>query len=146
VAYHINAGGQVVGTSGDGCDEVHAFLWQRGGPMMDLNDLVPFGSGLVLTAGEFINDRGEIGASGVLPNGDHHAILLIPCDEKQGDTDGCRDSAQNENGRPSAPALRAAESPAQQRQTPSQMVTGIRARLARRYRILIPGAPRNSKP
>ncbi len=59
VAYHINAGGQVVGTSGDGCNEVHAFLWQRGGPMMDLNDLVPSGSGLVLTAGEFINDRGR---------------------------------------------------------------------------------------
>jgi hypothetical protein len=35
----------------------------------------------MLTAGEFINDRGEIGASGVLPNGDHHAILLLPCDQ-----------------------------------------------------------------
>ena len=43
--------------------------------MMDLNDLVPSGSGLVLTAGEFMNDRGEIGASGVLPNGDHHGII-----------------------------------------------------------------------
>jgi hypothetical protein len=26
----------------------------------------------------FINDRGEIAATGVLPNGDHHAILLVP--------------------------------------------------------------------
>jgi len=145
VAYHINASGQVVGTSGDGCNEVHAFLWQRGGPMMDLNDLVPSGSGLVLTAGEFINDRGEIGASGVLPNGDHHAILLIPCDDKQGDTDGCRDSAQNANGSPTRPAFLAAESPAQPKQTPSERVAGIRARLARRYHIFSPGALSNSK-
>jgi probable HAF family extracellular repeat protein len=146
VAYHINAGGQVVGTSGDGCDEVHAFFWQRGGPMMDLNDLVPSGSGLVLTAGEFINDRGEIGASGILPNGDDHAILLIPCDDKQGDTDGCRDAAQNANGTSLRPASSAADSATRAKQTPGERLAGIRARLARRYRILNPGAPRNSKP
>jgi hypothetical protein len=52
--------------------------------MMDLNDLVPRQSGLVLTAGEFINDRGEIAASGVLSNGDHHAILLVPCTDATG--------------------------------------------------------------
>jgi probable HAF family extracellular repeat protein len=146
VAYHINAIGQVVGTSGDGCNEVHAFLWQHGGPMIDLNDLVPSGSGLVLTAGEFINDRGEIGGSGVLPNGDHHAILLIPCDDKQAETDGCRDAAQNANGSPTRPAFLAAESPAQPKQTTSEMVAGIRARFARRYQVFNPGAPRNLKP
>jgi probable HAF family extracellular repeat protein len=143
VAYHINASGQVVGTSGDGCDEVHAFLWQRGGPIMDLNDLVPSGSGLVLTAGEFMNDRGEIGASGVLPNGDHHAILLIPCDDKQGDTDGCRNFAQNANGTSLRPASLAANSATRAKQTPSERLAGIRARLARRYHISSPGAPSN---
>jgi len=135
VAYHINAGGQVVGTSGDGCNEVHAFFWQYGGPMMDLNDLVPSGSGLVLTAGEFINDRGEIGASGVLPNGDDHAILLIPCDDTQGDIDGCGDFAQSVNEGPTSPAFPAKESASQFKQTPSESVARLRARLARRYRI-----------
>jgi probable HAF family extracellular repeat protein len=63
VAYHINARGEVVGTSGNHCDEVHGVLWQHGSPLMDLNDLVPAASGMVLTAGEGINDRGEIVAS-----------------------------------------------------------------------------------
>jgi probable HAF family extracellular repeat protein len=140
VAYTINAGGQVVGTSGDDCNEVHAFLWQRGGPMMDLNDLVPSGSGSVLTAGEFINDRGEIGASEVLPNGDHHAILLIPCDDEQGNSEGCVDAMQNAYGIPGKPVFLAAESPVQQKLTPSERVAKIRARLANRYHISSAGA------
>jgi probable HAF family extracellular repeat protein len=145
VAYHINAGAQVVGTSGDGCDEVHAFFWQRGGPMMDLNDLVASGSGLVLTAGEFINDRGEIGASGVLPNGDHHAVLLIPCDDKQGDTGDCRVSAQNGSRSPTVPEFLAAESPDQMNRTAREWVARIRVRFAHRYHIFSAGAPRNWK-
>jgi probable HAF family extracellular repeat protein len=144
VAYHINARGQVVGTSGDRCLEVHAFLWQRGGPILDLNDLIPSESGLVLTAGEFINDGGEIAASGVLANGDHHAILLIPCDEKQGDSDDCRAPAQKGNGSSTMPAFRVTESPAQRQQTLSEGLARIRARLARRYYIR-PGETRNSK-
>ena len=145
VAYHINAGGQVVGTSGDGCDEVHAFFWQRGGPMMDLNDLVPSGPGLVLTAGEFINDRGEIGASGVLPNGDHHAILLIPCDDEQGNIEGWVDAMQDAKGTPSEPESVAAASITHPKISPSETMAKIRARLARRYHIASAGAPRNSK-
>ena len=127
VAYHINAGGQVVGTSGDGCNEVHAFLWQRGGPMMDLNDLVAAGSGLVLTAGEFINDRGEIGASGVLPNGDHHAILLIPCGD-QCQSESFSTDSKNVEAIPNRPLNLAVGT----KQNPSQMA-GLRARLARQY-------------
>jgi hypothetical protein len=48
--------------------------------MTDLNLFVPTGSGLILTQATFINDRGEITAEGVLPNGDQRAVLLIPCD------------------------------------------------------------------
>jgi probable HAF family extracellular repeat protein len=144
VAYHINAKGQVVGTSGDFCNEVHAFLWQRGGPIMDLNDLVPSGSGLELTAGEFINDRGEIAASGVLPNGDHHAILLIPCDDKQTEHDDCGGSAQSGNGSPTRPAFLASESPDQLNQTPRERLAKVRARMSRRYHIFNTGASTNS--
>jgi probable HAF family extracellular repeat protein len=77
----MNARGQVVGTSGDcgGQFEKHGFIWQRGGPMVDLNSFVPRGSHLMITDGESINDRGEIAASGMLPNGDFHAVVLIPC-------------------------------------------------------------------
>jgi probable HAF family extracellular repeat protein len=56
VAYHINARGQVVGTSGDHCNEVHGFMWERGGPLMV--------------------------ACGVFPDGDHHTILLLPCEDE----------------------------------------------------------------
>ena len=45
--------------------------------MIDHNSLAR-GSGITITDGESINDRGEIAGSGVLPNGDHHAIVLIP--------------------------------------------------------------------
>jgi probable HAF family extracellular repeat protein len=96
VAHSINAHGQVVGTSGDcaGTFEIHGFLSEKGGPMIDLNDFVPPGSDLTVTDGETINDGGEIAGTGMLPNGDFHAIVLIPCDAEHGDTEGCQDSGQ----------------------------------------------------
>ena len=55
-----------------------AWIWENGGPMVDLNTLVPPGSKLHLVESQFINDRGEIVGVGVLPNGNEHAFLLIP--------------------------------------------------------------------
>ena len=86
IAHFVNDSGQVVGTSG-GCGvpfELHGFLWQPGGSVINLNDFVPAGTDLVITDGETINDRGEIAGSGQLPNGDFHAIVLIPCDREHG--------------------------------------------------------------
>jgi len=92
-AYYVNASGQVVGTSED--QELcliptgqHAFLWESGGPMVDLNSLIPTGSSLQLTFAVAINDRGEIAGFGV-PAGCApqdvdlcgHAYVLIPCNE-----------------------------------------------------------------
>lgn len=71
-AYFVNDRGQVVGTSEDrahmliGVGE-HAFLWEDGGPMVDLNSLIPAGSSLQLTYAVAINDRGEIAGFGVSP-------------------------------------------------------------------------------
>ena len=62
-AYKINSRGQIVGGSRiNDAGEIHAFLWENGGPMIDLNALIPSGSPLQLTLGFSMNDRGEIGS------------------------------------------------------------------------------------
>jgi probable HAF family extracellular repeat protein len=91
-AHGMNIRGQVVGSSHDCVQEMHGFLWQLGGKMIDLNAFVPPDSDLTITDGHTINDSGEITASGMLPNGDFHAILLVPCGSNASDSDGCRDA------------------------------------------------------
>ena len=88
----INGRGQIVGGSSDCHNFLHAFVWEEGGPMLDLNTLIPPGSGLQLTNAININDRGEILAKsdpvGVAPIDDEdfgHLVLLVPCDEGLGD-------------------------------------------------------------
>lgn len=91
-AFHINSKGQIVGNSfpcASGPDgPAHGFLWQNG-LMTDLNAFVPPGSSLTLSFAGFINDRGEIAGVGVLPDGNGHAVLLVPCGEG---TEGCVDA------------------------------------------------------
>jgi probable HAF family extracellular repeat protein len=91
VAQSINSESQVVGLSDMKCDGtiLHAFLWENGGPAVDLNTFVPPGSGLQLTQATSINDRGEIAGQATTSNGDNHAFLLIPCDDKHTDGEGC---------------------------------------------------------
>ena len=86
----INLQGQIVGRSTpNGSAVQHAFLWEHGGPMVDLNTLIPANSGLLLEEGGNINDQGEIAGRG-LPAGCEavdacgHAFLLIPCDPAAG--------------------------------------------------------------
>jgi probable HAF family extracellular repeat protein len=88
-ADYINSRGQVVGYSFT-CDlsAFDAFLWENGS-IVDLNALVPANSGFFLWAAEFIADNGEIVALGLLPNGDQHAVLLVPCDENHPGLEGC---------------------------------------------------------
>lgn len=89
-AWGINSKSQVVGHSG-ACDfsTIRATLWEDGGPMIDLNTLVPPGSDLHLLIAYSVNDRGEIAGDGILANGDSHAFLLIPCDENHPGVEGC---------------------------------------------------------
>lgn len=88
-AFAINASGQVVGNWGsNGCQQ-GAFLWERGGPMVDLNTLVSSKSGLSVAGAIDINDRGEIAGSSADVNGYSFAILLIPCDENHPNIEGC---------------------------------------------------------
>src|SRR6266481_1458440 len=97
-ALSINSKGQVVGASesvAGGCNEwTTAFLWENGGPIVDLNALVPSGSGVHLFAGFWTNDGGEIVAGGSAPVCDinatcAHAYVLIPCDENHPGIQGC---------------------------------------------------------
>jgi probable HAF family extracellular repeat protein len=90
-AYYVNSHGQVVGTS----ENLNfclipigqrAFLWEKGGPMVDLNGLIPPGANLELTFAVAINDRGEIAGFGVpsdcaVADIDlcGHAYVLMPC-------------------------------------------------------------------
>jgi probable HAF family extracellular repeat protein len=136
VAESINEKGQIVGGSFD-CNTaafLHAFLWEKGGPMVDLNTLVAPGSGLTLTLASSINDRGEIAGQAMTSNGDNHAFLLVPCDDKHEHGEGCE-------GRRATDATQNAPMSVTQKPTtvtqgspsPRESVAAIRTRLAHRY-------------
>lgn len=88
VAVAINASDQVVGdlyfTNG-----TSAFLSEGGGPVVDLNTLLPPGSGLQLLEADQVNDLGEISVQGTDANGNNHVVLLIPCDDNHRGVEGC---------------------------------------------------------
>ncbi len=85
--YGLNALGQVVGGSSDCHVFLHAFIWEEGGTILDLNTLIAPDSGWQLTRAFNINDRGEILVealpAGVTPQFEEpgHIVLLIPCDD-----------------------------------------------------------------
>jgi probable HAF family extracellular repeat protein len=82
-ATHINEKEQVVGTSTDCFGGVlHAFLWENG-ELVDLNSLVNPPSDAKVFQPTYINDRGEIAGNATLPNGDEHAVVLIPNGESR---------------------------------------------------------------
>jgi probable HAF family extracellular repeat protein len=87
----MNSKGQIVGRSRVNQESVHAFLWEDGGPMVDLNTLLPPNS-VVLYEADNINERGEIVAVG-LPDGCDNPdvcgqlVLLVPCNAN--DPSGC---------------------------------------------------------
>ena len=80
----INSRGQIVGGSGMCHGARNAFLWEKGGPMIDLNALIPTGTALHLTEADIINAHGDIAGVGVLPNGDRHTYVLVSCDDACG--------------------------------------------------------------
>ncbi len=76
-AFGVNSLGQVVGRSGSGSAPGHAFLWQEGIGLLDLNDLIPANSGWELVVANAINDAGQIVGTGRV-GGQLHAMLLEP--------------------------------------------------------------------
>jgi probable HAF family extracellular repeat protein len=80
-AYAINSSEQIVGDSGNCTGVNRGFLWENGGPIVDLQTLVVPGSDITIVETNYINDAGEISGFGTNSNGDQRAILLIPCDD-----------------------------------------------------------------
>jgi probable HAF family extracellular repeat protein len=108
----INSLGEMVGTSTNCHGSVlHLFLWERGS-MLNLSSLILPGSDVIFNDPTFINDRGEIAGDGVLPNGDLHAVLLIPCDRNHFDVDACDNNLADTNTVALPRTLQAAQSPA----------------------------------
>ena len=78
-AYSINSKGQVVGDTGIcGQGGGPSFFSEHGEPMVDINTLVLPGSDIEVIDAFTINERGEIAGTGLLPNGDVHAVVLVP--------------------------------------------------------------------
>lgn len=86
-AISINDSGQVIGNCGATIN--CTFLWEEGGPMANLQSLIPPNTGIDLAEAVQINDRGEIAVQGPDANGNNHAVLLIPCDEHHPGVEGC---------------------------------------------------------
>jgi probable HAF family extracellular repeat protein len=90
----VNSRGEVVGRSrlGDPSTVLqHAFLWERGRTMIDLNTLIPANATLQLIDAININERGEIFGIGLPPGVQAveggvggHLFVLIPCDANDG--------------------------------------------------------------
>jgi probable HAF family extracellular repeat protein len=128
-----NSKGQIIGNSVSGeCEhDLHPFLWENGGPMVDLNTLIPPGSGLVLHEATYINELGEITGAAFLPNGEEHAFLLIP--KAQDDDDASSSTAPTQaDVAPGTPSL---TNLAHSRLAPEK-VAAFAARLAHRSRSM----------
>jgi len=142
-ALMMNAKGQIVGATIAICGEheTHAFLWENGGPMVDLNTLIPANLGVTLYEADNINERGEIVASG-LPAGCDERLacgrifLLIPCDAN--DASGCVSPEVSTNAvarSNPAPVTNSLATSTQGHSRPSGMLAAWRARLAQRYHL-----------
>ena len=79
-AYAINSAGSIVGLDCDSlaCQSIKAFLWENGGPMVDLNTLVYPPSTLHVYEAVYINEPGEILGEATDSSGDTRAVLLVP--------------------------------------------------------------------
>jgi len=86
----INSKSQIIGNSSPDCSsDGAAVLWENGEAPVNLNTLITPASLVNVTFPVSLNDRGEIAADGILPNGDVHAVVLIPCDDDHADVSGC---------------------------------------------------------
>jgi probable HAF family extracellular repeat protein len=106
-ASSVNSQLQVVGLNSSGCNfeddpSLRAVISERGGPVVDLNTLIPANSGVQLRNASIINERGEIVAVAFYQNGNHGPVLLVPCESESNSV--ISDSCQNIGSPPLAKA------------------------------------------
>ena len=135
LAFSSNSKGQIVGNSISDCDVAPSrpFLWENGGPMVDLNSLIPPDSGVVLLEGVFINESGEIAGVAELPNGDVHAFVLIPGGGSASEIVASATAARSSQ-----------QSAAPRKGLTAETLAGLRARFANSHRSLGIKPPRST--
>ncbi len=143
-AFAISSKGQIVGASQINDLTVHAFLWENGGPMIDLNTLIAPNSNLQLTRALAINDRGQIAGNGVPPGcGDEavcgHAYVLIPCGEGDEDCQGENPTGVSESSPAPATQRPTTATPANPALSGRGMLDRLRARRFPWYHVAGPG-------
>ena len=146
-ALSVNSIGQVVGETGIcGIGGGPAFLSEDGGPMVDVNTLIVPVSDIEVISEFDINDRGEIAGQGLLPNGDVHAVLLIPCDQNHPGLEGCdydpADGATASVIRPALATQSSAAAATKARLSPAEVMARFRSLMASRNRRF--GVPQTS--
>jgi probable HAF family extracellular repeat protein len=145
LAYSINSLSQIVGQTVS-CTlrlDLHGFLGENGGPIVDLNPLIVPASHLTVVDAVFINDRGEIACLVQEADGSHHGCLLIPCDTNHPNVAGCDYSlleagvAEAASAAHAAPLAQASAATASlSGLAPAERMARMRAMLAARHRGL----------
>jgi len=84
-AFAVNSKGQAVGDTGDcpGGGGGPSFYSENGEPMVDINTLVLPSSDIEVVDAIYITDKGEVAGAAMLPNGDFHAVLLVPASAEE---------------------------------------------------------------
>ena len=120
---------------------MHGLLWEDGGPLIDLNTLIPSGTGVHLTSAFSINDNGDIAATGLVANGDQHAFLLVPRGEgEKSREDNAGDAtAATEGSSTSIPQRLRATNPPNAALSGRGILDQFRDRRFRGHRTLRPG-------
>jgi probable HAF family extracellular repeat protein len=137
-AHNINSSEQIVGASViNDAGELRPFLWENGGPMVDLTTLVPPHPGVHLDGGDtWLNDRGEILVTGTLSNGDVHAFLLTPCDDHHDDGGECDELDEGATAAAQSSSALLMQTPtttAEGSSSTNDRTGAVRSRFGRRY-------------
>jgi probable HAF family extracellular repeat protein len=127
-ALDVNAEGEIILDTGIcGVGGGPGAISENGGPIVDLNLLVSPDSDVKVVDVNYINDRGEIAATGLLPDGDHHAILLVPNGDCDDECEGRIAASQNNVAPAQYPATTQGSEP------PATRVDQLRNRFGSRY-------------
>lgn len=119
-------------------------LGTLGGPITDLNATVSSGSGVHLTDALFINDGGEITATGFLSNGDQRAFVLVPCGQGgEGRAESAAGTATMQGNRATAVQRQSTLAPARPAPGERGMLGGVHVRRFPALRALSPERPVN---